>query len=126
MKKMPAGLIVGSLLTLLISACGVKDASTIVTPTIHMGTIGFIQSAITLHAGEVLDLVDDTVSPHQIQNGRWVSGVPGPARETGAPLVNQVFNGYDSAVIGPFRVAGTFHYYCAIHQDMNLTVTVES
>ena len=124
-KKMLIGLIVGSLLILLVSACGVKDTSTIVIPTVHLGTIGFMQLSITLRKGDMLDLVDDTVSPHQIKNGSWVNGVPRPAIEHGAPLVYQIFNGYDSAEVGPFTATGTFHFYCAIHQGMNLTVRVE-
>ena len=124
-KKMLIGLIVGSLLILLVSACGVKDTSTIVIPTVHLGTIGFMQLSITLRKGDMLDLVDDTVSPHQIQNGSWVNAVPRPAIEPGAPLVYQIFNGYDSAEVGPFTATGTFHFYCAIHQGMNLTVKVE-
>lgn len=123
-KKMLAGLVVASLLTMLVSACGIKEASPIVIPTVHMGATGFIQDSITLHKGEMLDLVDDTISPHQIENGSWVNGVARPALEPGAPPVNQTFNGYDSAEVGPFNTAGIFHFYCAIHQSMNLTVIV--
>ena len=100
------------------------EANTIVIPTVHMGATGFIQDSITLHKGETLDLVDDPISPHQIENGSWVNGVARPAIGHGAPLVNQTFNGYDSAEVGPFSTAGTFHFYCAIHQGMNLTVIV--
>lgn len=31
----------------------------------------------------------------------------------------------DSAAIGPFNTAGTYHLYCTIHQNMNLTVIVQ-
>ena len=124
MKKMFIVLIAGSLLTLLVTACSIQEANPAVIPTVHMGALGFIQNSITLHKGEMLDLVDDTISPHQIENGSWVNAVAKPAREPGAPRVDQVFNGYDSAEIGPFNAAGTFHLYCAIHQMMNLTVYV--
>lgn len=123
-KKMLAGLVVASLLTVLVSACGIREASPIVVPTVHMGATGFLQDSITFHKGEMLDLVDDSISPHQIKIGSWVNGVARPAVEPGAPLVNQTFNGNDSAEVGPFSAAGTFHYYCAIHQGMNLTVIV--
>ena len=123
-KKMLMILIAGSLLTVLISACSIKEASTAVIPTVHMGALGFIQNSIILHKGEMLDLVDDTISPHQIENGSWVNGVAKPAIEPGAPRVDQVFNGYDSDQIGPFSAAGTFHFFCAIHEMMNLTVYV--
>ena len=123
-QKMLAGLVVASLLVLLVSACGIREASTIVVPTVHMGATGFIQDSITLHKGGMLDLVDDSISPHQIENGSWVNGVARPAIDHGAPPVNQTFNGNDSAEVGPFSTTGTFHFYCAIHQGMNLTVIV--
>jgi len=123
-KKILAGLIAGSLLAVLVTACSIKEASPVVIPTVHMGALGFIQDSITFHKGEMLALVDDSISPHQIENGSWVNGVARPAIEPGAPRVDQVFIGYDSAEVGPFSTAGTFHYYCAIHQTMNLTVIV--
>jgi hypothetical protein len=123
-KKMLIALIAGSLFAVLVTACSVKEASPVVTPTVHMGALGFIQNSITLRKGEMLDLVDDSISPHQIENGSWVNGVAKPAIEPGTPRVDQVFNGYDSAQIGPFSAAGTFHFYCVIHEMMNLTVHV--
>ena len=124
LKKLLAGLIVGSLLAILVTACSIKEASPVVIPTAHMGALGFIQDSITFHKGEMLALVDDSISPHQIENGSWVNGVARPAIDPGAPRVDQVFNGYDGAEVGPFSTAGTFHFYCAIHQSMNLTVIV--
>ena len=124
MKKIFMVFIAGSLLTLLVTACSIQEAKPVVIPTVHMGALGFIQDLITLHKGEMLDLVDDSISPHHIENGSWVNSVAKPAIEPGAPRVDQVFNGYDSAEIGPFNAAGTFHYYCAIHEEMNLTVYV--
>ena len=123
-KKLLMILIAGSLLTVLVSACSIEEASTAVIPTVHMGALGFIQNSINLHKGEMLDLVDDSISPHHIENGSWVNGVAKPAIEPGAPHVDQVFNGYDSAQIGPFNAVGTFHLFCAIHEMMNLTVYV--
>ena len=123
-KKMLMVLIAGSLLAVLVTACSVKEASTVVIPTVHMGALGFIQDSITFHRGEMLNLVDDSISPHQIENGSWAASVAKPAMEPEAPRVNQVFNGYDSAEIGPFKAIGTFHFYCAIHEMMNLTVYV--
>ncbi len=125
MAKMRLMLVIaGSLLAVLVTACSVQEASPVVIPTVHMGALGFIQNSIALHKGEMLDLVDDTISPHQIENGSWVANVAKPAIEPGAPRVEQIFNGYDSAEIGPFNTAGTFHLYCAIHEEMNLTVFV--
>jgi hypothetical protein len=123
-KKMLTVLIVSSLLAILVTACSIKEARPVVIPTVHMGALGFIQDSITFHKGEMLALVDDSISPHQIENGSWVNGVAKPAIEPGAPRVDQVFNGYDGAEVGPFSAAGTFHFYCAIHEMMNLTVKV--
>src|SRR5215471_1322614 len=118
-KKMLIVLIAGSLLAVLVTGCSVKEARPVVIPTVHMAALGFIQDSITLHEGEMLNLVDESIAPHQIENGSWVNSVARPAIEPGAPHVNQVFNGYDSAEISPFGAVGIFHFYCAIHQMMN-------
>jgi hypothetical protein len=54
-KKMLTLLIVGILLAVLVTACGVKEASPAVIPTVHMGALGFIQDSITFHKGEMLE-----------------------------------------------------------------------
>jgi plastocyanin len=90
-----------------------------------MGAVDFLQHSVTIQKGDMLNLVDDTSSTHIITNGSWVNGVPRPGKKPGAPTVNQTYNGNDSASIGPFNTAGIFHLYCTIHQNMNLTVTVQ-
>ncbi len=124
-KKILLGLLVFGLLTILFTACGIRDINTSALPTAHMGGASFIQTTITIHKGDMLNLVDDAPSPHTIVNGSWVNGVAKPATESGAPTVNQNFTGNDSAAIGPFNTASTFHLYCTIHQNMNLTVVVQ-
>lgn len=124
-KKVLLGLMVCLLLTVLVAACTIKNAGETTGPTVHMGATDFLQHTVTLHKGDTLTLVDDTTSPHIITNGSWVNGVAQPAKEPGAPSVNQQFNGNDSATIGPFNTAGTFQLYCTIHQNMNLTINVE-
>src|SRR6266699_5191531 len=79
LKKILAALIAGSLLAVLVTECSIKEASPVVIPTVHMGALGFIQDSITFHKGEMLALVDDSISPHQIENGSWVNGVARPA-----------------------------------------------
>src|SRR3989442_614753 len=111
LKKALLGLMVCMLLTVLFVACTIKDASATTGPVVHMGATDFIQHSVTLHKGDTLTLVDDTTSPHIITNGSWVNGVAQPAKEPGAPSVNVQFNGNDSATIGPFNTAGTFHLY---------------
>ena len=92
--------------------------------TVRMGLTNFLQPSITIPKGSMLTLVDTQTVPHIITNGSWVAGAAKPAKEPGAPTVNQSFSGNDTHQIGPFNTAGTFHLYCTIHQNMNLTVIV--
>ena len=93
--------------------------------TVHMSEVNFVQASITITKGSKLTLIDDAAVPHIIQNGSWVNGNAQPSNEPGAPSVQQSFNGNDQASVGPFTTAGTFHLYCTIHSNMNLTVVVK-
>jgi plastocyanin len=124
-KKMLIGLALFGLLTILLSACGIKDLSAASGPSVHMGGTDFVQKSVTIQKGDMLNLIDDAASTHIIVNGSWVNGTAKPATEPGAPTVNQQYVGNDSAPIGPFNTAGTFQLYCTIHQNMNLTVIVQ-
>ena len=124
-KKMLIGLALFSLLTLSLAACGIKDVSNGSGPSVHMGETDFVQKSVTIHKGDMLNLINDAASTHIIVNGMWVNGTAKPAVEPGAPTVNQQYIGNDSAPIGPFNTAGTFHLYCTIHQNMNLMVIVQ-
>ena len=92
---------------------------------VHMGATNFLQSSVTISKGSKLTLIDDQQVEHIIDNGTWVNGTAKPGKEPGAPAVNVTFNGGDTQDVGPFTTAGTFHLYCTIHQNMNLTVTVK-
>jgi len=117
--------------TLLLAACtptvnpgggGNSDSAT----TVHMNDTQFVPNIITIKKGDKLTLIDDVPVIHLIQNGRWDSnGTQRPGAEPGAPTVQIQFNGNDQQSVGPFNVAGTFHLYCTIHNDMNLTVIVK-
>ncbi len=124
-KKMLIGLVLFGLLTALLSACGIKDLGTASGPSVHMNGTDFVQKSVTIHKGDMLNLIDDAASTHIIVNGSWINSTAKPAVESGAPTVNQQYNGNDSAPIGPFNTAGTFHLYCTIHQNMNLMVIVQ-
>lgn len=130
MKKSLVFLAVLSLLTILIVACGEASAnassSTANTPTVHMNETQFEQTQITIKKGQSVSLVDDVAVVHIIQNGSWDNnGNAHPVAEAGAPKVQLQFQGGDTNSIGPFNTAGTFHYYCTVHNDMNLTVVVK-
>jgi plastocyanin len=101
---------------------GGKGGST----TVQLGLTTFLQTSITIPKGSMLTLVDTQAVPHIVTNGSWVAGTAKPAKETGAPTVNQSFSGNDTHQIGPFNTAGTYHLYCTIHQNMNLTVIVSN
>jgi plastocyanin len=126
-KKMFLGLFVCSLITVLLCACAIRDASTTANtgPAVHMGGASFLQSSVTIHKGDSLNLIDDVASTHIITNGSWVNGTQVPKKEAGAPTVNITYNGNDSSPIGPFTTAGTFHVYCTVHSGMNLTIVVQ-
>ncbi len=64
---------------------------------------------------------------HIISNGMWENSTPKPQQEAGAPVVDKMmFNSSgQTQTIGPFNTAGTFHYYCSVHVNMNLTVNVQ-
>jgi plastocyanin len=92
--------------------------------TVHLGNTNFLVSSITIPKGSKLTLVDDVPVVHIIKNGSWVNSSPQTKQEPGVPTINVTFNGSDSHDIGPFTTAGTFHIYCTIHVNMNLTITV--
>ncbi len=124
MKKLIAGLVVLSLVTVLVVACGGSGGG---STDVHMGNTTFVQSSVTISKGSSLNLIDDVAVTHIIGNGSWVNGAPVPASEPGAPTVNnlQFTSAGQSQMIGPFNTAGTYHLYCSVHQNMNLTVIVQ-
>jgi len=96
-------------------------------PSVHMGPTTFLQPSITISKGSSLNLIDDVPVLHVIDNGSWVNNATKPAIEPGAPVVNnvQISTAGQSIVVGPFNTAGTFHLYCSVHLNMNLTVIVQ-
>ncbi len=125
-KKVLCAAVVLGLLTVLFAACTIRDSSAAAAgATVHMGGADFLQKSVTIKKGESVNLVDDSTSPHIIVNGSWVGSQQVPHQEPGAPTVKLQFNGNDSAPMGPFNTAGTFHVYCTIHQGMNLEVIVQ-
>jgi len=125
MKKLIAALVSLSLVTVFVIACGSTSGSG--STAVHMGNSNFMQSSVTISKGSSLNLVDDVAVTHIIANGSWVNGAPMPATEPGAPTVSnlQFTSAGQSQAVGPFNTAGTFHLYCTVHQNMNLTVIVQ-
>jgi plastocyanin len=126
MKKLIAIFVALSVVTVLTAAsCGGSGGSG--GTGVHMGETTFLQPSITISKGSSLNLIDDVPVLHIIGNGSWVNNVIKPAREPGAPVVNNLqFNAAgQSMAVGPFNTAGTFHLYCSVHLNMNLTVIVQ-
>jgi plastocyanin len=94
---------------------------------VHMGETTFLQPSVTISKGSSLNLIDDVPVLHIIGNGSWVSNVAKSAIEPGAPTVNnvQISSAGQSIAVGPFNTAGTYHLYCSVHLNMNLTVIVQ-
>jgi plastocyanin len=138
MKKLALAFVLLGLLSALLMACGggsssnsstsgsTDNTSSSNTATVHMTDNNFAQPGVTISKGSSINLVDDTSVIHIINNGSWVNNTPKPAKESGAPTVNNLqFNGNDSHIVGPFNTVGTYHLYCTVHQNMNLTVIVK-
>jgi plastocyanin len=100
-------------------------AATTGSNEVHLSTTSFAQPSITIAKGSKLTIIDDTSVVHQIENGSWVNDTPKPLKENNAPTVSVMFKGNDTQTVGPFAVAGTYHLFCTIHDNMNLTVIVK-
>jgi plastocyanin len=120
------GVLAAALLPILFAACTIENEASLPTgPSVHMGSTDFDVSTTTIQKGQSLTLINDASDEHIITNGTWDGAVQKPGKENGAPTVNVTFNGQQSQSIGPFNMAGTFHIYCTIHQEMNLTINVQ-
>ena len=124
-----AGMVIGAIL---IAAIAQPVATTSTGPTttggepaIHLDPGNFLQSSVIVPKGSKLLLVDDGPFLHILTNGSWQNGQPKPAKEPGAPSVNNLQINGTSVEIGPFSTAGAYHIYCTVHQGMNLTIIVQ-
>jgi plastocyanin len=132
MKKILALVVIVGLLSVLVAACGQGAAanssggSSSHVTDVHLGVQSFLQSSVTIKQGNSLNLINDASDVHLISLGQWVNGSPKPEKEAGAPQVHSLeFAGNASHEIGPWSTPGTYHLYCTIHQNMQLTVVVQ-
>ena len=93
--------------------------------TVKTGTSSFEQACITLSKGGTLKVVQDQSSFHILDYGQWSGGSAQPATYPGAPAMKDLQLQGASVSIGPFTTAGTFHIYCTVHPNMDLTVVVK-
>jgi plastocyanin len=125
-KQRILGLLLLGLLTIVLTACSIREAAAPPSgPTVKLTAANFVQDTITIKQGESITFLNETTSPHVIENGTWKDGVAQPEAESGAPAVNMNIEANESATTPPFETAGTFKLYCPIHPGMNLTVMVE-
>ena len=127
-KKLLFGLLSFALLTMLLGACKIIDASTLPKATeVQMGSSQFLQQEVTIHKGENVNLVNQPTTNHVIANGQWLNGAQDQKPEANAPPLPQKGVNIPSGAslqVGPFNAAGDFHIYCNIHPGMNLIVHV--
>jgi len=124
-KKLAIFFVLLILTALCITGC---DSSTGgFTNEVDLDSSSFAQSSITIQKGQSITLVNQTDTTHVIANGQWNFNTPDPLQEAGAPFANNITlsSTNQTEIIGPFNTAGTFHFYCTIHPDMNLVVTVQ-
>ena len=95
------------------------------TGTVHTLLTTFQESCVNVAKGSNLQVVPSATSFHILTNGSWVNGNQVPMKETGAPTVNNVQVTSSTVSIGPFTTAGTYHIFCTVHANMNLTVIVK-
>lgn len=96
------------------------------TQTVYLSAATFAPDIIALHKGDTLTIVDDAPVPHTITNGTWsADNKPVPGVEPGAPIIKNVELNNNTAKVGPFTTAGTYHIYCTIHPGMVLTIIVQ-
>jgi plastocyanin len=125
-KKILFSLLSFALLSVLLGACKIIDASTLPKATpVQMGSSQFIQQEVTIGKGESVSLVNPSASNHVIVNGQWTNGTQEPKTEPNAPTINTNIAAGASYTLGPFAVAGDYHIYCNIHPGMNLVIHVK-
>jgi len=130
MKKLLIVLAMLSLVAVLTIACGSSGgagSSSNSSTAVHMSSTNFAEPSVTISKGSSITLINDTDTTHIIGNGSWKNGSAIPATEHGAPTVTnlQISSAGEMHTIGPFNTAGTYHLYCNVHENMNLTVIVQ-
>ncbi|HEX4204159.1 MAG TPA: plastocyanin/azurin family copper-binding protein [Ktedonobacteraceae bacterium] len=125
-KKLLFGLIGVALVSVLFTACTIRDASTLNTgPKVMMGPSTFITTTKTIKKGQTITMVNTSANQHILVNGEWKGATPVTTTEPGAPKLSMNIQGNQTTSTPAFTTAGTYHIYCTIHGGMNLVVTVQ-
>ena len=123
MKSLPRILLIvpGLLIGLLVPAV---IAAPKTAPTGAIGMIGddFAQSAVTIHRGQRLTLVNDSHFVHVIGPGRNTHII---SPERGVPMTGfHLMQTNDVLTTGRWMTTGTFYLTCSVHPGMTLKVVV--
>ena len=124
MRKLTGAIVLSlSMLALTLAGCGGGGGA---SNELDLGPVNFIQTSITLSAGQALHIVDpqSTGGTHILclgQHGACDSNPTGPSELHGPGL--PISPGTTKDIT--FSAAGTYHITCTIHPSMNLTVTVQ-
>ena len=92
--------------------------------TVHTLVTTFQEPCVNVAKGSKLQVVPVVNSLHILDSGSWINGNQVPMTEAGAPTVKNVQLTSSTISIGPFTTAGTYHIFCTVHPNMNLTVIV--
>lgn len=114
------------LLTFTLAGCGGSSGGGGAGNELDMGGSSFIQTSITLSAGQALHMVDaqDTGGTHTLclgENGTCDTSASGPAELKGPGMSFSPGTTKDVT----FSTAGTYHITCTIHPSMNVTINVQ-
>ncbi|HXR64483.1 MAG TPA: hypothetical protein VN729_01055 [Ktedonobacteraceae bacterium] len=108
------------------SSSSSSNSSCTSSDTVKTGTSTFEQSCVTFAKGGTLKVVQDQQSYHILDYGQWNGSTAAPqAAPPGAPAMKNLTLSGPSVSIGPFTAAGTYHIYCTVHPNMDLTVIVK-
>lgn len=92
--------------------------------TVHTLVTTFQEPCVNVAKGSKLQVVPVVNSLHILDSGSWINGNQVPMTEADTPTVKNVQLTSSTISIGPFTTAGTYHIFCTVHPNMNLTVIV--
>ena len=126
-----AAIPVALLVVILASGCGkvpgVHTSSTTSPNTVEMAATDFVQHAITVPAGTTVHFVDpsSTGGTHVLcygHNETCNANAQGPSKFANPGVT---VNPGDPTLDVAFPTAGTYEITCTVHQNMNVTITVQ-
>lgn len=113
------------LVVIVLFAAGCSRTAIIPKDEAHMGAANFIQTSVTIKAGQPVKFIDDKGgAPHILvmgSQGKWESTPNSPTDLNNATGIT-IQPGEEKDIV--FNTPGSYTVTCTIHQSMLLTVTV--